>query len=225
MNNDQNTEWISFSDLMTILAIIFVLLVSMYSSQKYKSAEEVKVIYHKIYLDLVDEFEDDLPRWSAQIDTDATVSFNGYNLVQFKQGSSEIEDKFKTIIDDFFPRYVSVIKKYDSDIRRLRIEGHTSSEWGRYDSEDDKYLNNLNLSQKRAFNVLRHCLNTLWSSQKKWIKKKLGSEGLSSSQIVKDNLGNEDKKRSRRTVFKIDIKHGDYFILNDDQQIIASVKK
>ena len=173
----------------------------------------------------MDEFEDDLPRWSAQIDTDATVSFNGYNLVQFKQGSSEIEDKFKTIIDDFFPRYVSVIKKYDSDIRRLRIEGHTSSEWGRYDSEDDKYLNNLNLSQKRAFNVLRYCLNTLWFSQKKWIKKKLGSEGLSSSQIVKDNLGNEDKKRSRRTVFKIDIKHGDYFILNDDQQIIASVKK
>ena len=129
----------------------------------------------------------------------------------------------QSVLDDFFPRYVSVIKKFDRDIRRLRIEGHTSSEWGRFESEDDRYLNNLDLSQRRAFNVLKYCLNTLWFPEKKWIKKKLGSEGLSSSQLIKNDFGYEDKKRSRRTVFKIDIKHGDYYLNNPQNNLYTKL--
>tara|TARA_Y100000748_G_scaffold304115_1_gene311880 strand:+ start:5061 stop:5672 length:612 start_codon:yes stop_codon:yes gene_type:complete len=200
------------------------MLVASYSSNKYRSVQEVQKLQHKIYKALMYEFEDDLPKWSAKIDVDATVSFTGYNLVQFQQGKDEIEKKFKLIIDDFFPRYVSVIKRYDSSIRRIRIEGHTSSEWGKNDNEDDRYLKNLQLSQGRAFNVLRHSLDTLWKYEKKWIKQKLRSEGMSSSVLVTDQFGNEDKRRSRRTEFKIDIKHGDYFILKEDDEMYSSLK-
>ena len=224
-NKNINNEWISFADLMTILLIIFVMISASYGIQKHKTVQEIQILQNEIYEALNNEFKDDLDKWSAQIDPqDATVSFTGYNLVQFKQGSSEIEDKFQSVLDDFFPRYVSVIKKFDRDIRRLRIEGHTSSEWGRFESEDDRYLNNLDLSQRRAFNVLKYCLNTLWFPEKKWIKKKLGSEGLSSSQLIKDNFGYEDKKRSRRTVFKIDIKHGDYYLNNSQNNLYTKLE-
>lgn len=210
---------------MTILLIIFVMLVASYSVKKYKSVQEVQSLQSKIYKALMDEFEDDLPKWSAEINPqDATVSFTGYHLVQFKQGKDEIEQKFKTIIDDFFPRYVSVIKRYDNDIRRIRIEGHTSSEWNKFDDEDKKYLKNLDLSQRRAFKVLEYSLDTLFFTHKKWIKTKLGSEGLSSSKLIFDKYGIEDKKRSRRTIFKLEIKHGNYFIGAPDKKLYSQLE-
>ena len=208
---------------MTILLIIFVMLIASYGAKKYKTVEEVQSLQNKIYHALMDEFKNDLESWSAEIDpSDATVSFTGYNLVQFKQGSDYIEDKFKGIISDFFPRYVNVIKRYNDDIRRVRIEGHTSSEWGIQDSDDQKYLKNLNLSQKRAFNVLEYSLHTLRYTHKVWIKSKIGSEGLSSSKLLLNNHGLEDKKRSRRTVFKIEINHGNYLIKEKSNQYFSS---
>jgi outer membrane protein OmpA-like peptidoglycan-associated protein len=209
---------------MTILLIIFVMLIASYGAKKYKTVEEVQSLQNKIYLALMKEFEHDLESWSAEInENDATVSFTGYNLVQFKQGSDYIESDFKEIISDFFPRYVKVIKRYNNDVRRVRIEGHTSSEWSIQDSDDQKYLKNLNLSQRRAFNVLELCLLTLRYGHKEWIKSKIGSEGLSSSKLVINNDGSEDKKRSRRTVFKIEINHGNYLLKEKSNHYLTSV--
>ena len=47
---------------------------------------------------------------------------------------------------------------------------------------------------------------------------------MTSSVLVTDQYGNEDKRRSRRTEFKIDIKHGDYFILKEDDEMYSSLK-
>ena len=208
---------------MTILLIIFVMLIASYGAKKYKTVEEVQSLQNKIYHALMHEFKHDLESWSAEIDpNDATVSFTGHNLVQFKQGSDYIEKNFKEIISDFFPRYVKVIRRYNSDIRRVRIEGHTSSEWGIQDSNDQKYLKNLNLSQRRAFNVLELCLLTLRYNHKEWIKSKIGSEGLSSSKLLLKDDRSEDKKRSRRTVFKIEINNGNYLLKEKSNQYLSS---
>ena len=54
-------------------------------------------------------------------------------------------------------------------------------------------------------------------------QEKAGSEGLSSSQLIKNDFGYEDKKRSRRTVFKIDIKHGDYYLNNPQNNLYTKL--
>ena len=224
-NNSINNEWITFADLMTILSIIFVILMASYSITKYKTTQEVQTLQSEIYIALMKEFKDDLNNWSANIDEDATVSFTGANLVQFDQGKDIIKDKFKNIISDFFPRYVAIIKRFDTDIRRVRIEGHTSSEWNAYDNEDIKYFNNLDLSQKRAFNVLEYSFSTLnYYAHKEWIKTKLGSEGLSSSDLILDEFKIEDKKKSRRTVFKVQINHGNYLIMKPNESIYSKLE-
>jgi outer membrane protein OmpA-like peptidoglycan-associated protein len=207
VERNTNTEWISFSDLIMILLMIFILLLNFYHNDKIKTAEEVAHIKSEIYKALMREFRHDLDRWSAEIDPeDITISFTGYNLVQFEQGRDVIQPKFKEIIHEFFPRYTKLLQKYNNDIKRLRIEGHTSSEWSMYDSEHEKYLKNLDLSQRRAFNVLKYSLETLSSQQElSWVKTKIGSEGLSSSKYLTNSYGLEDKNRSRRTVFKVDV--------------------
>ena len=219
IERNTNTEWISFSDLIMILLIIFILLLNSYHNDKIKTAEEVAHIKSEIYQALMKEFRHDLKRWSAEIDPeDITISFTGKNLVQFDQGRDEVKPDFRKIIDEFFPRYTKIIQNYSNDIKRLRIEGHTSSEWSKYDSEHEKYLKNLDLSQRRAFNVLKYSLETLSSKQElSWVKTKIGSEGLSSSKHLKNSNGLEDKKRSRRTVFKVDIN----FTLHTNQEYLA----
>ncbi len=122
----------------------------------------------------------------------------------------------------FFPRYTKLLKNYNNDIKKLRIEGHTSSEWAKYDSDHEKYLKNLDLSQRRAFNVLKYSLETLSSDNElSWVKTKIGSEGLSSSKYLKNIFGLEDKNRSRRTVFKVDVN----FTLYANQEYLAKVDK
>tara|TARA_Y100001958_G_C21245013_1_gene574467 strand:+ start:3087 stop:3779 length:693 start_codon:yes stop_codon:yes gene_type:complete len=221
VERNTNTEWISFSDLIMILLMIFILLLNFYHNDKIKTAKEVAHIKSEIYRALMKEFRHDLKKWSAEIDPeDITISFTGYNLVQFEQGKDVIQPEFRKIIDEFFPRYTKILQSYDGDIKRLRIEGHTSSEWSVDDSEHEKYLKNLDLSQRRAFNVLKYSLETLSSRQElSWVKTKIGSEGLSSSKHLKNSNGHEDKKRSRRTVFKVDVN----FTLDENQNYLAKL--
>ena len=47
----------------------------------------------------------------------------------FSQSTFELNDRFKIIINSFFPRYIKVLSKFGSLISEIRIEGHTSSEW------------------------------------------------------------------------------------------------
>ena len=76
------------------------------------------------------------------------------------------------ILDDFFPRYVRILSlpKYQANIEEIRIEGHTSSGWQSATTLEDRYLGNAELSQARAFEVLKYCFNQKSiDSQKTWL--------------------------------------------------------
>lgn len=84
----------------------------------------------------------------------------------FEVGSEEITPYYKGILRDFFPRYLKVVtnKNYIDKIAEIRIEGHTDtfpiSKMG------DAYIENMELSQGRARNVLAYlrtqdCFNQL----------------------------------------------------------------
>ncbi len=173
--------------------------------QKVRFAEDYRLLREELYQDMNREFADDLPRWSAVLDS-ATLSLRFTEPeVLFDQGKDTVKARFQNIIDDFFPRYVAILysDKYRDSIEEIRIEGHTSSEWaGRADAEEAYFLN-MELSQNRTRNVLRHSLGTVNDEKvRNWVRSKITANGLSSSQLVSIG-GAEDKNASRRVEFRV----------------------
>ncbi|MBT9096860.1 OmpA family protein [Methylovulum psychrotolerans] len=186
-------------------------------------AEKYFSMKRKIFNDLVDEFEKDLKKWNARIDENTLAFILENSNNGFKAGSAEIPIQFTNMLDQFIPRYINVIRKYDGYINEIRIEGHTSSEWGdnlaecvNNNSESCKqsaYIKNMGLSQTRAMSVLNHILlmNGI-DSNRAWIREKLAANGLSSSHLLcgtekkictANVLEQENKEASRRVEFSI----------------------
>ncbi len=145
-----------------------------------------------------------MKKWNAEIDKQSLAFRFQEPDVLFSVGDAEIKDKFKVILNDFFPRYIKILKQYQPDIEEIRIEGHTSSEWSKNMEFNEKtYFLNMALSQNRTRATLEYCLMLPdISTERAWIKQILTANGLSSSKPILVN-GVEDIVRSRRVEFKI----------------------
>ena len=111
----QETHWIPLADLMTGLMMIFLLISIVYMVKVEADSEKLKHIasdYNELrlqlYADLKTEFEKDLPKWGAELDPDMTIRFREPDVL-FDTGSDSLKPRFKTILDDFFPRYVRIL--------------------------------------------------------------------------------------------------------------------
>jgi outer membrane protein OmpA-like peptidoglycan-associated protein len=209
---DSQNHWISISDMMSGLLMVFMFVAISYMlsvNEKKEQMRQIAVTYTKlqdsIYYDLYNEFRYDLEKWSAEIDKQTlSVRFKSPEIL-FETGSSKIKDKFRKILDDFFPRYIKILTKmkYKDNIEEIRIEGHTSSEWYHTVSKDEAYVNNMRLSQDRTRSVLEYVLSyDLLNGSKNWAKRNMTANGLSSSKLIMDN-GSENKERSRRVEFRV----------------------
>jgi outer membrane protein OmpA-like peptidoglycan-associated protein len=208
---EDGEHWLTVSDLMAGLMIVFLFIAIAF--MRHVNIERVKirdvaVAYQQNQVAIFDalnvEFEKDLSTWEASIDKE-TLSFQFDSPeVLFERGESSLKTKFKEILDNFIPRYLNVLNQYKQSIDEVRIEGHTSSEWG--DSNpDDAYFFNMSLSQNRTRSVLNHSyfLANLSSEQKIWIKSSFAAVGLASSRLKSHGDGTEDKQRSRRVSFRV----------------------
>ena len=149
------------------------------------------------------EFADDFEKWDAEILADGAVRFRRPESL-FAVGESALSKKFKSILADFFPRYVAVLSSAElrDEISEIRIEGHTSSEWEGQTAGDEKYINNAELSQKRSYQVLNYVyLLPAIEPHRKWLRPLFSAAGLSYSQPVLDKSGKVDEERSRRVEF------------------------
>ncbi len=172
-------------------------------SQNQQKALRIQSIQEAIYHALLKEFEHDLPYWLAEIDhATLTVRFQNPDLF-FHIGSSSLNRDYQSILADFFPRYIKLLKKHEAAIEAISIEGHTSSEWRGSPSEDIAYLNNMVLSQARTRAVLEYCLlHPSVRQHKTWLRRLLTANGLSSSRIIQEK-GMEKIAYSRRVEFRI----------------------
>lgn len=170
-----------------------------------KQFEDTK---YSIYEDLNKEFKNDLKAWNAEIDKETlSVRFKDPDIF-FAVGEDKLQENFKNILRDFFPRYIKLLsgKKYRNNIEEIRIEGHTSSEWARRDSglTLEAYFKNMKLSQDRTRSVLEYVM-TLDSMVKYrfFLIDKVTANGLSYSRRVFTKNGEEDYKKSRRVEFRV----------------------
>ncbi len=157
----------------------------------------------QLYNALFTEFKDDLPRWGATLERKTlSIRFNEPDLL-FEQGSDELRPQFRSILQDFFPRYVKILIDYSKEIEEVRIEGHTSSEWRDGSSDLAAYFQNMKLSQDRTRSTLAYLLGlTEVASFNDWLKGRLTANGLSSSHPVMVE-GGENMELSRRVEFRV----------------------
>lgn len=209
--------WISLSDMMTALALLFLLIAIIYML-KVKDSVKVPQIYKEVTQGLSEalhkEFEQDFKKWGAVMDKDLTIRFQSPDIL-FDMSKSEVKDRFKEILDDFFPRYLNIMmkKEFINNIEEIRIEGHTSSIWTRHTPEDIAYFKNMELSQERTMNVLEYIFESprmdLDNKERKWLRRHFRAIGFSSA-IPLNSKGeeatskkDEDTQRSQRVEFRV----------------------
>ncbi|CAI2501025.1 type II Zorya anti-phage system protein ZorB2 [Serratia liquefaciens] len=209
--NQDNEHWVSMSDLMAGLMMVFMFISIAYMHYvriEKEKIKEVAVAYEQaqqqLYNALNIEFSKDLPDWDAEIDKQTLeVRFKSPDVL-FGLGSSELKPKFKEILNNFFPRYLKVLDQYKEHITEVRIEGHTSTDWTGAANQDEAYFNNMELSQGRTRAVLQYVHSLKESSaHQKWVKSKFSAVGYSSSHPILNTAGKEDPNRSRRVTFKV----------------------
>lgn len=199
--------WTNVADLMSGLMMIFMFIAVSYMAIIQSEATSYFDLQKDLYQNLEKEFKDDLEKWQAKIEPDATVRFEEPEVL-FEPGSAVVRPRFQEILQDFFPRYLKIVSTdtFRSRVEEIRIEGHTSSEWKDERGTLVAYFNNMRLSQDRTRSVLEYVFQTTPEKEKVWLREHLTANGLSSSKIVRRSDGNEDLDRSRRVEFRIRIK-------------------
>ena len=158
----KHNVWMSVSDLMTGLMIIFLFVAIAYMIQV-KENQNVLTDYvetkNHLHDKLVNEFEGDTAKWQMAIGKDLSMKFNNPQVL-FAVGSYQLTPQFCEILDEFIPRYLDILlnDSLSSKIQEIRIEGHTDNvpapQFGK-----DPFMANIILSQLRSYSVLDYIRN------------------------------------------------------------------
>ncbi|CAM3083639.1 OmpA-like domain-containing protein [Vibrio rarus] len=213
-------HWMSVSDLMAGLMMVFLFISVSLMQHALSERDKIKDVakayeqtQEAIYQALVKEFQKDLKSWGAEIDRNTlSLNFNSPEVL-FANGHATLTRKFRSILDDFIPRYLRTLRKYHFSIQEIRIEGHTSSGWNRDSSVNEAYFRNMALSQSRTRVVLNYImeLKSLDNPQRQWVKSNIAAVGYSSSKLILNDNGTENAAKSRRVSFRV--------ITNAEEQI------
>jgi outer membrane protein OmpA-like peptidoglycan-associated protein len=222
-NRDENSHWISFSDLFAGFMVVFII-ISILSINKTNLLErsldgnsDKPVEAH--YAEMVDNFRkiiNDNKIEGVGIADSATIRFyadEGSKDLLFVDGESIPTDYFNKILNEFIPVYVKELHKVytqkgqSASIKEIRIEGHTDSR--------SSYQFNLKLSGERANAIHEKLfLHDIWNKYDKGFKEFVRSKsitcGYSFSKRL-DRMGNyisdsgkpEDFNKSRRVELRV----------------------
>lgn len=222
MKESSDNNWVSFSDIMTVLMIIFLFISISYMMQVKKEQaqrdeifEEFKATKEELYNELNTVFKDDFQKWDVQLGKDLSIKFTNPDVL-FQSGRTNIRPYFSEILNKFLPKYFDIIlqKKYQDKISEIRVEGHTDNiPAPQYDK--DPYIANTLLSQERSAEVIKHFremeyFKNLSTNEIILIEYLLTANGLSYGRTVDDN-GNLtinsnqpiNNQKSRRVEFRI----------------------
>lgn len=212
---------IGVTDLMTSLAVIFILLFSAYVTKVSETESQAKMPAPPPMLernaastttdDIKGMLRDHFQRFDLSLDSDPTDS-NVVRIVvpdallnfEFGKGSlSSVADRF---LADAMPSYATLLCGALRDrIDSLVIEGHTD------DRGSDIY--NLKLSQERSLNVMVKGLEVIQDSAPwayRCFHEKTSASGRGRQDLVLDESRLLDRDKSRRVVFKIRLRSADH---------------
>ena len=236
---EETSYWLSYSDMMAGLLLVFVLIITftmLQAKAQYEEKEEQLIAQQELLLeqqeimvqqqeqldkvigvrgDLVQALKEEFEGTDLKVTVDeqtGAITFD--SSVLFDYNKSDIKQAGVDFLREFLPRYFKVLldpafKEYISEII---IEGHTDINGG--------YMYNLDLSQKRALSVAAFCLNEtnnfISNEEVLALREIVTANGRSYSAPVKDSEGNVNMEASRRVEFK--------FRLTDEEMITEMMK-
>ena len=206
-NDNGNIFWITMTDLMTGLVLVFIVL-----------------FFYTYLTGHVDKIQTELAQENAskslqetlkKQDIDASIDpISGVvkisDLELFDVNSYKLSPKGKAYLDKFAPAYLDSLfsnEYLDKNIDKIIIQGHTDSQTfaGKF-SDDEQYMKNMELSLNRAYEVANYMTNTPYNKTNgNRLRKMIIVEGASFSTPVLVN-GKEDYAKSRRVELKLVMK-------------------
>lgn len=144
-----------------------------------------------------------ISRGGGHIKADGSIVFP--ETLVFNVGSDAIKPEMLNILAATCEPWMRVMMRSSAPVASAQIEGYASSEWQADTPPDIAYLKNLDLSQRRAQAVLRECLEVVRDPKvRDWAHEHLAAVGYSSAHPVMVG-GVEDRERSRRVVFSVEV--------------------
>ncbi len=154
----RNNVWMSVSDLMTGLMVIFLFITVAYLKRVQTNQSMLKDFVEnkqELHDKLVEKFKAETQEKIITIGGDLSMRFQNAETL-FDDGSWDLKPEFEKQLSVILPKYLDVLLndslKYK--IREIRIEGHTNNiPFPKLDK--DPYMANLILSQRRAQSVMQ----------------------------------------------------------------------
>lgn len=157
---------------------------------------------NSLYAELIDIFKNEIDTKKILIKEDLNIELIDKDLY-YGVGVYLLNKKQKIFLNDFYKKLIPFLNLHKSSINTLEINGHTSSEWGDKNFADS-YLNNAELSMKRAFEVTKHMFKSQDKPTKIILSEILKGGAYSSSKKSMID-GIENKEKSRKITFLIEL--------------------
>ena len=192
----------SFVDLMTSLAVIFILLLC----ASLNNAQEDRQTTRNSVLAEMQKALREFVSGGIEVKTDPNDPLGllvlvPEDLLAFKLDRADISSAGDAFLRAFIPKLSAVVcsPTFSKEVNSIIVEGHTDS--------SGMARHNWDLSQKRSMSVVRASLNILddggMREEKATFLQLLSATGRGSAELVKDASGEENPSMSRRVIFKL----------------------
>lgn len=198
--------WLSIGDLMASILIIFILLFivkTFETTQELEKKQDIIENFTGTKKKIVSKLKNEFDKKNILIDIDSqTGTIKIDDKILFNLNEYKLKPEGKEYLKEFIPVYVNLLlndKDIKKEISQIIIEGHT----------DDRgsYIYNMELSQKRAFEVIKFIYLEMEQFEGyEELKKYITANGRSKMNLLKDKEGNIDRDKSRRVEFQFKLK-------------------
>lgn len=205
-----NVFWVTMSDLMLGLSIIFMTLFVLAMTGFTQQSLEQK----KNQIKAAEQLQEQLKKHQIDADVDKlTGDIKISDLELFDTGSYALTPDGKAFLDKLMPIYIDTIfekKELIDGVDNIVIQGHTDSQaFSGAKTKEEQFIKNMDLSTKRANAVAEYMFKTNYD--KKYspeLIKMVVVEGKSFTDPILTD-GKEDYAKSRRVEMRLKVKPTD----------------
>ena len=195
----------SFTDLMTSLAVIFILLLcaSLNNAQQEGETTRNSVLY-EVQRELKDFVPGGIEAKQDPKDPLGLLILVPEDLLAFQLDRADLSPQGESFLGAFIPRLARIVcsERFAREINSIVVEGHTDS--------SGTAQHNWDLSQKRSMSVVRTSLSVLdvhdTEKEKAYFLRLLSASGRGSAELITGPAGQENAALSRRVIFKIRVR-------------------
>ena len=192
----------SFTDLMTSLAVIFILL---FCASLNNAQQEGQTTRNSVLAEMQKALKD-FVSGGIEVKSDpkdplGLLILVPEDLLAFKFDHADISLSGESFLKAFVPKLSRIVclPQFSNEIHSIVVEGHTDS--------SGTARHNWDLSQKRSMSVVRASLNILDQNgvrgEKAAFLQLLSASGRGSADLIMGPSGEENSSSSRRVVFKL----------------------